>query len=57
MGKKKRRGIDGSVLKKEEGDNYDNANLWDEHDFDVGGKEGEDWGNNERDEGDRDDDN
>ena len=26
-----------TILKEKEGDDYDNANLWDEHNFDVGG--------------------
>ena len=47
-GKKKRGGIDRSVLKEKEGDNYNNADSWENHDFDVGGKEGEEWGNDER---------
>ena len=48
-GNKKRGNIDGSVLKEKEGDNYDDADSWDEHNFDVRGKEGADWGNYERD--------
>ena len=36
-GRKMRGGIDSSAPK---GDNKDDAELWDEHDFDVGGKEG-----------------
>ena len=47
-------GIGGSVLKEKEGDDYDDADSWDEHDFDVGGKEGAEWGKNERDKGDGD---
>ena len=47
---KERRGsIDGSVLKKKDGDYYDDADSWDEHYLDMGGKEGTEWGNNERD--------
>ena len=49
-------GIDRSVLKEKDGYDYDDANSWDEHDFDVGGKEVAEWGNNERYEGDSDDD-
>ena len=51
-------GIDGSVLKEKEGNNYDNSDSWDEHNFDGGGgKEGAEWGNNKRDKGkDEDDD-
>ena len=37
-GKKKRGDIDRSVMKEKEGDDYDNADSWDEHNFDVGGK-------------------
>ena len=55
-GKEKRGGINGSVLKEKEGDDYDDSNSWDEQDFDVGGKDGEEWGKNERDEGKEDDD-
>ena len=51
-GKKKRGGIDGSLMKEKEGDDYKGADSWDEHNFDVGGKGGEEWGKNERDEGD-----
>ena len=36
-GKEKRRGIDISVLKEKEGEDYDDANLWEEH--------GAEWGN------------
>ena len=50
-GEKNRGVIDGSVLKEKEGNDYNVADLWDEHDFDVVGKEGTEWGNNERDEG------
>ena len=39
-GRKMRGGIDSSAPK---GDNKDDAELWDEHDFDVGGKEGAEW--------------
>ena len=46
--------MDGSVLKEKEGNDYDDANSWDEHNFDVREKEGAEWGNNERDEGDSD---
>ena len=52
MGKKKRIGIDGSILKDKEGENYEDADLWDEHNLDVGGEEGTEWGDNKRDEGD-----
>ena len=51
-GNNKRVGIDGYVLKEKEGNDYDDANLWDEHNFDVGGKDGAEWGNDERGEGD-----
>ena len=55
---KKKRGVTyRSVLKEKDGDNYDDADTWDEQDFDVGGKEGAEWGNNERDEGGDKDDN
>ena len=54
--KKKRGGINRSVLKEKEGDDYDDVKSWDKHDFYVGKKEGEELGNNERDEGDGDDD-
>ena len=49
--KKKRGGINGSVLKEKEGDKYDDADSWDEHDFDVGGEEGSECGDNGSDEG------
>ena len=48
--------MDRSALKEKEGDNCDNAKLWDEHNFDVREKEGAEWGNYERDEGDSDND-
>ena len=51
-GKKKRGGVDGSVLNEKDGDNYDDANSWDRHNLDVRAKEGTEWGNEERDEGD-----
>ena len=51
-GKKKRGGVDGSVLNEKEGDNYDDANSWDRHNLDVRAKDGTEWGNDERDEGD-----
>ena len=54
-GKKKRGGINGSVMKEKECDDYGDAKSWDEHDFDVGGKEGAEWGNNESDKDDGDD--
>ena len=38
-------------MKDKGSDYYDNSDSWDEHDFDVGGKEGAEWGNNERDKG------
>ena len=38
--KKTRGDIDRSASK---GDNEDNTDSWDEHDFDVGGKEGAEW--------------
>ena len=50
-GNKRRGGIYRSVLKEKEGDIYNDNNLWDEHNFDVGGKEGEEWGNDEKEEG------
>ena len=56
-GEKKRGGINGSVMKEKECDDYGDAKLWDERDFYVGGKEGAEWGNDKRDEGDGDDDN
>ena len=49
--------MDGFVLKEKEGDNYDDANSWDEHNLDVREKEGSKWGNDERDEGNSDNDN
>ena len=48
-GRKKRVGIEEYVLEEKEGNDYDDANSWDENDFDVGGKEGAEWENNERD--------
>ena len=44
--------MDRSALKEKEGDNCDNAKLWDEHNFDVREMEGAECGNDERDEGD-----
>ena len=52
-GKNTRGGIDSSVLKEKEGDDYDDANSWDKLDLYVGVKEGAEWENNERDKGDR----
>ena len=49
--------MDRSVLKDKEGDDYDDANLWGQHNFDVREKEGAEWGNDERDEGDSNNDN
>ena len=37
---KKRGGINESIMKNKEGNDYDDADSWDEHDFDVGGKDG-----------------
>ena len=50
MGKNNRGGINGSVLKEKEGDDYNDADSWNEHNFDVGGKDEAEWGNNKRDE-------
>ena len=50
--KKKRGGVDRSVLKEKEGDDYDDANLWDRNNFDKREKEGTEWGNDKRDKGD-----
>ena len=46
--------MDGSVLKEKEGNDYDDANSWDDQHFDVREKEGVEWGNDERDEGNND---
>ena len=51
-GKTIRGGIDGYVMKEKEGENYDDANSGEEQKFDDVGKEGTEWGSNERDEGD-----
>ena len=32
-------------MKEKEGDDYNDADLWDEHNFDLGGKDGEEWEN------------
>ena len=49
-GKKNNRGgIEGPIPKEKEGDGDDSAaKLWDKHDFNVGGKEGAEWGNGEK---------
>ena len=39
-------------MKEKEGNDYGNADSWDGNNFGVGGKEGAEGGNNERDEGD-----
>ena len=56
LGKKKKRGgIAGFVLKEKEGENDDDnsdAGSWDKNDFDVGGKDGAEWGNSEKGNGD-----
>ena len=44
-------------MKEKEGNDYDDSESWDEYDFDLRGKEGLEWGNNERDKGDGIDDN
>ena len=46
-----------SVLKEKESDEYNNADSWDDHGFNMEGKEGAEWGNNERYEGNGDNDN
>ena len=43
-------------MKDKEGNDYGDSDSWDEHYFDVGGKEGEEWGNDEREEGGNNDD-
>ena len=39
-GKKKKGGIDGSILKEKDGNNYENSDSMDDHDFVMGGKGG-----------------
>ena len=42
-------------MKDKEGKNYNDAYSWDEKNFDVGGKEGAEWGDDGRDDSDNDD--
>ena len=32
-------------MKDKEGNNYNNVDSWEDHDFDVGGEDGTEWGN------------